>query len=148
MRIEVRGVREIKRELRALGPHAQRAMKARANAIADRMTPRMKAAGNAQNRQAARAAKSVKAVKSGQLPTIKAGGTAASRGVVFGSEFGAKRRFGWYSRPRYHNSVERQFRPHLGGGSYWFFRTAEQMQPEVARQWQAAADDIIRQWRA
>ncbi len=75
------------------------------------------------------------------------GVTAGPHPLLYGSEFGAFGRFGWYAASRYGHSAARQFRPHLGGGSYWFFETAEHS-PAVARTWQLLEDSIIRRWGA
>jgi hypothetical protein len=72
--------------------------------------------------------------------TIKAG----PHDLLFGSEFGANGRYGFYSASRYRDSPGRQFRPHRGQNSYWLFRTAEQAQPEIKAQFAAVVDEIVR----
>ena len=64
--------------------------------------------------------------------------------LLFGSEFGMNRRSGWYADDRFRDSVGRQFRPHRGAGSYWFFKTAEQDQPEIQQALRETADEIVR----
>lgn len=145
IRIRVEGVEEILRACRRLGPDAERELKRQARDIAETLADRIYYAGAADSRQSARAARSVRAVSGGAWPAIRASNSSR---LLFGSEFGATRHFGWYSLPRYSDSFGKQFRPHLGGGSYWFFKTAEENQPWVESQWRAAADAVIRQWGA
>jgi hypothetical protein len=147
MRVRISGADEVLRAIHALGRDAEKALRDQAYDIADYLADKIKYAASADSRQSARAASSVKAVRD-RWPVIIAGGTKRSQGVLFGSEFGATRRFGWYARARYYHSPARQFRPHQGASSYWFFATAEREQPWVERQWQDAADDVIRRWSA
>lgn len=98
----------------------------------------VKANGAQEGRQAALVAKTVKARRD-RVPVVVAGGNrklgsnkAPAYKLLFGSEFGADR----YT----------QFRPHLGRGSYWFFRTIEEEQVEIAERWMQAADDIVQKF--
>lgn len=79
---------------------------------------------------------------------LSGGVIAGPHPMLFGSEFGAKGRFGWYAKPRYFHSHARQYRPHLGGGSYWFFKTQEANQAAFDRDVQEIGDNIIRRWSA
>jgi hypothetical protein len=81
-------------------------------------------------------------------PTISASNTGRAAGLLFGSEFGMTRHSGWYNRRRYNDLPNHQFRPHLGGGSYWFFSTVEQNQPWIASEWGEAAEQVVREWSA
>jgi hypothetical protein len=147
LKVSIRGADEVLRAINALGRDAERELKAQAYDIADYLADKIKYAAAAESRQAARAATSVKARKD-RWPVVSAGGTTRSAPVLFGSEFGATRRFGWYARARYYDSIPRQYQPHQGRGSYWFFATAEAQQPWVESQWHEAADAVIRRWSA
>lgn len=147
IRVRISGANEVIRALDRLPAGATKALKGEAFDIADYLTDRIKIAARGDSRQSARAASSVRARRD-RFPVITAGGTARSRGVLFGSEFGMNRRSGWYAARRYSHSIGRQFRPHTGASSYWFFKTAEQQQPWVAREWTKAADKVIREWSA
>ena len=66
--------------------------------------------------------------------------------LLFGSEFGMNQRSGWYARPRYASSVGRQYKPHRGRASYWFFTTVDDSQAEMVTEWRRAADTVIRRF--
>jgi hypothetical protein len=148
VKIRIEGANEVIRALDRLPEQARRALKDEAFDIADYLADKIKIAAQGDSRQSARAASSVKAVKGGTFPTIQAGGTKRADGVLYGSEFGASRRFGWYSLARYARSEKRQFRPHRGASSYWFFKTAEREQSWVANEWNKAAERVVREWGA
>jgi hypothetical protein len=138
--VRVEGLGEVLRALRQLPPAAERDLRRHSGQLADKLARLTRAAGVGRGRQAARPAVTVRS-SGGASPTV----TAGPHPLLFGTEFGARGRYGWYSAGRYRGSSGRQFpRP---GGSYWFFRTADHA-PEVAQQWRELADDIIRDWSA
>lgn len=143
--INVRGAREVERALRALPDDARDEIDEARREVARGLAQRVRAAGVADTLQSARAAQTVEASVSGRIRV-----TAGPEVRLFGSEFGIRpmSRFGWYADARYEDSIGRQYRPHRGSASYWFFRTQEEEQPWVDRQWAQAADDIIRSWSA
>lgn len=143
--VRIEGVRETLRAFRELPPEASKELRDRTQTLSEDLAVKIRAAGNNDSRQSARAAKSVKARRD-RVPVITAGGTKRSSAVLFGSEFGMTRRSGWYAAGRYGHSPARQFRPHRGANSYWFFRTVEQNQAEIGRAWTEVADSIIRKW--
>lgn len=147
IRVRIEGVHEILAAARRLPPEAQRLLRDRSQQLAETLAVQIRAAGQAESRQAARAARSVKARRD-RVPVVSAGGTKAASAVLFGSEFGMTRRSGWYARGRYHNSAGRQFKPHRGAQSYWFFKTAEREEGRIGRAYQQMADELIRSWRA
>jgi len=94
----------------------------------------------------------VKAIKD-RVPVVQAGGArrvASTRvpafKLLFGSEFGADRRFGWYAHQRFAESEGRQFSPHQGTTGRWFFPTVERELPTALAEWQDAADAIMRRF--
>lgn len=143
IRVRTEGLRETIRAARRLPPEAKREVKAASTELARTLAARIQAAGRGSDRQSARAASTVRAIR-GLLPTI----TAGPHPLLFGSEFGSNARWGWYLNDRYNDSPARQFRPHRGAASYWFFETADANAGYIARQWQQAADRIIRAWGA
>lgn len=129
------GARETLAKFSALPKEATEAISARSWELAQELAGKVRTAAQEDNSQTALMAGSVKAVR-GKLPTIQAGGTArvGSRRkprykVLFGTEFG---------------SNLKQFRPHRGRNSYWFFKTVYDDQKDISDKWNAAADDIIR----
>jgi hypothetical protein len=148
LNVRISGANEVLRALQGLPKDADRELQAEAFDISKSLADRIKAAGRADTRQSARAARSVREVKAGAWPAITAGGTKGSRPFLFGSEFGMTRKSGWYRKRRYFDSAGSQFRPHLGSGSYWFFKTAEREQPWIASEWHKAADAVVRKWSA
>lgn len=146
--VSIEGANEVLRAFDKIPRDADTELREQAFDIAKVVADRIKAAGRAHSRQAARAASTVREVR-GQWPTIEASNTGRARGLLFGSEFGQDRHTGWYARARYSDSSGYQFGgPHLGGGSYWFFRSAQEMQPYVEAEWRKVADSVVRKWSA
>jgi hypothetical protein len=144
VRVTFIGLDEVIRAAERLGPAARRETDDAATHAADHLGELVAAAGRSDSRQSARAAATVRVEGSGMDSRVVAG----PHPLLFGSEFGALGRFGWYARHRYINSRPRQFRPHRGSASYWFFRTIEANQPVVEREWARALDAIVRDWSA
>jgi hypothetical protein len=144
LRITIRGDREVLRALDRLPNDARREFEQGVDATADGLAQIVTAAGRADTRQSARAADTVRPEGGGLTPRIVAGPHA----LLFGSEFGAWRRFGWYSWALFRDSPARQFRPHLGQGSYWFFRAQEDAGPWVDEQWRRTLDAAVSTWSA
>lgn len=152
LKIEVRieGARETLDAFNRLEKSANAALRERSMALAEKLAGKVQAAGRASGKQAAAVAATVKARRD-RIPVIEAGGSkrvttskVPASDIVFGSEFGGNRRTGWYGANRFAPSAGRQFRPHLGRGSYWFYETVYDSQAEIADAWSAAADDIQR----
>lgn len=141
MRVQIDGLEQTVAAVRALGPDAVVELRERTETVAEELAAKIQAAGQADSRQSARAARTV-AVHRGIAPAVVAG----PHPLLFGSEFGMTRKSGWYAWPRFFDSAGRQFRPHRGRGSYWFFKAAERAAPDMARQWQAAADAVTRRF--
>lgn len=106
--------------------------------LARTLAVKVAAAGRADSPQSALMAPTVVARRD-RVPVIVAGGTrrVGSRRkpaykILFGSEFGS--------------THLPQFRPHLGRGSYWFFETVYDSQPQIMAAWNAAADTIVSDW--
>lgn len=147
VKVRITGVRDTLRAFRELPKDASNELRDRTMVLAQSLATSARAAGAGDTAQSARAASSVKAVRD-RVPVVKAGGTKRSAGVIFGSEFGMNRRSGWYARARYRHSAGRQYRPHQGAHSYWFFRSIEERQGEIDRTWNAIADSVVRKWGA
>jgi hypothetical protein len=146
--VRIEGADEVIRALDKLPADARKAMRDEAKDIATSLADFIKIAGKAQGRQGPRAASTVREGNEGFWPVITASNTGRARGLLFGSEFGMNRKSGWYRKRRYFDSPALQFRPHLGGGSYWFFKTAEARQPWVQSEWGKAAEQVVREWSA
>jgi hypothetical protein len=152
--VRITGLREVRRALRALPPQATTELKDGTLELANRLVPLIKAAGAARGRQTERASRTTKVVKGaggGVLPRIEAGGTKKAREVLFGTEFGATRKFGWYDakrNPRYYNSRGKQFPPHLGRGSYWFHKTVDESRGVIDAEAADMGSNLIRRWSA
>lgn len=146
IRLRIEGVRETLAAFRRLPPDATRELRSASLRIAETLAGRVRAAGASDGPHSALVAPTVRAVRD-RVPAITAGGSKTvgrqsrrSRGqgptkasdLLFGSEFGA--------------THLKQFRPHVGAGSYWFFRTVEANQGEAVREWEQAADEIVNLW--
>jgi hypothetical protein len=133
--IHIDGLRETLAAFRRLPPEASEQLRIRSLQISEVIASRVRSAAHADSGQAALMAPTVKARRD-RVPAVAAGGSVRvgrnrkpAFKVLFGSEFGS-------------NHL-RQFRPHLGRGSYWFFRTVEENEDWMASAWRRAADDVI-----
>lgn len=153
VRVRIEGVREILRALKELPPEAQDLLRTRSMRIAETLAVKIRSAA-LWDPQSALMAPTVKA-KRDRVPVIQAGGkkrvgrnrTPADK-ILFGSEFGMNKRSGWYAASRFSDSFGRQYRPHVGAHSYWFFRTVDDDAPRISREWRSMSDDLIRRWGA
>lgn len=139
LEIKVTGADEVAARLRKLPLNARDEARKGMTKLSRDLANIIRRAGKASSRQSARAATTVRA-RTGLTPGVLAG----PHPLLFGSEFGANGRYGWYSAERYRDSVGRQFRPH--GGSYWFFTTARREQPRIDEAAKEIADAVIRDW--
>lgn len=138
VQIRIDGLRETIKALNALPKEAGTEIREKAGELSRKLADAAAASGRREGRQAALVAGTVKAARD-RVPVVVAGGTKriGSRRkpaykLLFGSEFGANRL--------------RQYRQHLGSGSYWFYRTIEDEQVTIAAEWLEAADEIIRKF--
>ncbi len=134
--VRIEGGRETLAAFRRLPREASTALRERSLELAKALAARVQSSATGDSPQSALMATTVKA-KRDRIPVIEAGGTTrvgSSRvpayKVLFGSEFGAR------TLP--------QYRPHVGRGSYWMFRTVEDNEAMIAAGWLRAADDIVR----
>lgn len=136
VRIRVDGATQTLAAFRRLPKEATKDLRKRTLDLSRTLAGRVASAARADSPQTALMAPTVKAVFD-RVPAIQAGGTSlvGSRRVpaykiVFGSEFGGV--------------VRTQFRPHLGTGSYWLWKTVQANEIEIAAAWNKVADDIAR----
>lgn len=136
--VRIDGLRETLAALRALPKDASNELRTAALEISKELATAAGESGTREGGQAALVATTVKARRD-RVPVVVAGGTkrlgsnrAPAYKLLFGSEFGADR--------------FEQYRPHVGRGSYWFFRTIEDEETEIAERWLTAADEIIRKF--
>lgn len=140
IKVRIDGVRETLAALRDLPKDATTELRAAALELSRELAAAAKQNAAHEGRQASLVGATVKA-RYDRLPVVAAGGNkklgrnrAPAFKLLFGSEFGAHRL--------------RQYKPHLGRGSYWFFRTIEDEQTEIARRWLEAADAVIAKFSA
>lgn len=148
--VSTSGVRQVLRAFSKMSKEANDQIRDRSLALSEGLARDVAGAARARGSQAALMASTVKAVRD-RVPTITAGGAkrvgqhkAPAHGLLFASEFGMNRKSGWYAAAQYRRSAGRQYDPHVGSHSYWFFRTVDVHEPRIAREWNAAADAIIR----
>lgn len=151
LRIQAEGVREALAAFRDLPKEASAQLRDASQGIAEALAIAARAASHI-DEQSAAVGKTVKVVRD-RVPAVQAGGStpvtstgAAAFMLLFGSEFGADGRFGWYAHPRYGDSAGRQFKPHQGTQGRWFFPTVEAKQPEIMARWHKAVDEIVDFW--
>lgn len=135
IRVRIEGVRETLAAVRRLPKDATTELRAASLDLSRELAAAAKDNAVREGRQAAIVAATVKA-RYDRLPVVVAGGKkrigrerAPAFKLLFGSEFGA--------------NVLRQYKPHVGRGSYWFFRTIEDREADIARRWLEAADNVI-----
>lgn len=148
--ISTSGVRATLRAFAKLPKEANEQLRDRSESLAKDLARDVAAAALMRGGQAALMASTVKANRD-RVPSITAGGSkrvgrhkVSAWRLLFASEFGQNRRSGWYAAPQYRTSTGRQYAPHIGRHSYWFFSTVELHEAEIAREWNEAADAIIR----
>lgn len=141
--VTVRGDREVRAALDRLPRDAGRELKDGSERLSRNLANLVRAAGRADSRQSARASRTVRALRQTN-PMVVAG----PHPLLFGSEFGVQRRTGWYAHPRYLDSRARQFRPHRGSSSYWFFRSVRENRPAIDSAHAAMVDAVVRAWSA
>lgn len=138
--VRIDGAQATLKAFRDLPKEASDALRDAAQDLSDKMANWVKAAGQAEGRQASLLVGTVKA-KRDRLPYMVVGGTkrighswpgagrAPAYQLLFGSEFGASSGHG--------------FLPHRGKAGYWVFPTIEAHEGEIAREWTKAADDVL-----
>jgi hypothetical protein len=143
IKVTTEGLKEVLRACSSLPRDAQREAQDGAVKLARDLASVIRLAGRSDSRQSAAASRTVRATR-GREPGILAG----PHKLLYGSEFGATRRFGWYRAGRYHASPGRQFRPHRGSASYWFFQTLERERARIDLAASGVADATVRKWSA
>ncbi|HEY0638717.1 MAG TPA: hypothetical protein VGD67_13790 [Pseudonocardiaceae bacterium] len=140
IRMRVTGARETLRAFRDLPKDASKSLRERSQELAEVLAIRVRAAGTAEGRQAAKVARTVRAARD-RVPVIT-----ARHPLVYATEFGMNRRSGWYAAGRYRDSAARQFKPHRGRAGYWIFPTVDSNGAEIGAAWRRVADDVARQF--
>lgn len=150
--VHVTGVRQTLAAFARLPKEASDDLRTETLKLSESLARKVADAARIDSDQAALIAPTVKAVRD-RIPAITAGGTkrvgrnrVPAYRILFGSEFGARRRFGWYAQRQYAHSAGRQYRRHLGKGSYWFFQAVEDATPDISTAWSKVADDIVTAW--
>lgn len=150
VKITITGAAEVIRALERVPDHATTELRKANRELSQLLAGRIKTAALGQGAQAALMAGTVKTF-SGLTPGVSAGGSGAvgrydapAFKLLYASEFGAVARFGWYAATKYASSTGRQYLPRRT--SYWFFKTADEMSPEIVAAWGKAADAVVRQF--
>lgn len=144
--IKVKGAEEIRRAARQLPQDLRDEIRKGLSKLSREFANRIRAAGRAtpKPRGTGPGGGAVSTVRA--RTGLTAGVLVGPHPLLFGSEFGANGRYGWYAADKYRDSVGRQFRPHVK--SYWFYKTSRSLQPEVDREAQEILDETVRRWRA
>lgn len=141
VKVRVENEADVRRALRRLPGEAEDLLKIRTKKVAESLAAKVRAAAVADSRQSALMAPTVQPKKGSTYPTLEAGGTSSvgrnhkpAYKILFGSEFGSHKL--------------KQYRPHKGNASYWFFKTVDENQADTNREWQKVADEVVRLWSA
>lgn len=134
--LRIEGIKQTLAAFRRLPKEASAELRKATLELSNDLATSARIAGRQEGRQAGAVSVTVKARRD-RVPSIVAGGTKKlgrnrkpAYKLLFGSEFGA-------------NRLE-QYKPHLGRGSYWFFKTVEEEQETIASAWNKAASEIVR----
>lgn len=138
VRIRIFGLRETLAKFKQLPDDATRELRQASLAIAGALAVEIRHAAKADSAQSGLLAPTVKPLFD-RVPSVKAGGASRKVGrnrvpaykVLFGAEFGS------------HSLA--QFDPFNPDG-YWFFETVQSNEDYISREWDEAADEIIRKW--
>jgi hypothetical protein len=151
VKVRVTGVRETLAAFRRLPKDASNELRDAAGQIAQVLVAAAKSNSHI-DPQSAAVGTTVKVARD-RVPAVTAGGSkrvtssgAKAWQLLFGSEFGANGRYGWYGASKYADSPGRQFSPHQGQRGRWFFPAVEDRQAQIAAQWRQAADNIVRKF--
>ena len=138
--VRIDGAQATLKAFRDLPKEASDALRDAAGDLSESMATWVRQSGQAEGRQASLLTGTVKARRD-RLPYMVVGGTkrvghqwpgagrAPAYALLFGSEFGSSRGHG--------------FLPHRGKAGYWVFPTIEAHEGDIARRWQAAADEVV-----
>jgi len=139
IKLHILGVRETLAAFRHLPKEANNSLREQSMRLAASLAQHVAGAARADSPQSALMAPTVKAIRD-RVPAITAGGTSRvgrnqkpAWKILFGSEFGAR--------------TYRQFRPHLGTGSYWMFATVKANESELSAAWGRVAAAIAESFR-
>lgn len=144
VRITAVGLRETLAAFRALPKDASAELRDAAQEISRLVASVAKSsAGDPQSQAVAATVRPVR----DRVPAVQAGGSQriTSQGIpayrlLFGSEFGAEGRYGWYAASKYGGSAGRQFSGHTGTAGRWFFPSVERTNVPAMKAWNDAVD--------
>ena len=135
--LHVDGLKEALRAISKLPKDAQVEVRDRALTIAEGLAIKLRVAARGESAQAGLMAPTIRARRD-RVPSVEAGGTRRvgrkrkpAYKILFGSEFG---------------SHLPQFKPHLGRGSYWFYKTFEDNQEALMSEWAEAVNEVADKW--
>ena len=139
--VDVKGATEVERALDKLTPDAQRAVEKEKKRLAKNLAAKLRRAviSGSKGRMGTKV-----------RPTIRQSGDTVIAGphpMLFGTEFGANGRYGWYADDRFRDSPARQYFRHQGDG-YWWQPTIRRAKPDADAAVQRALDDALSHWSA
>lgn len=139
VRIHIDGIFETLRALSKLPKDVQNEIRDTSLQLSKSLATKVAQAGVREGSQAALVSATVKARRD-RVPVIVAGGMKKlgrnrkpAFKLLFGSEFGSNR----YSQ--FH-------KPHIGKGSYWFFKEVDENKEEIFKAWNEAADRVVNEF--
>lgn len=151
VKVHIAGVRETLAAFRQLPKDASNELRDASGKIARILVDAAKR-GASIDPQATAVATTVKVARD-RVPAVQAGGAkrvtknrAPAWALLFGSEFGANGRYGWYAASKYADSEGRQYSPHQGQQGRWFFPSVEAEQARIGTHWNRAVDAVVRRF--
>lgn len=142
--VKVTGAEEVAARLRQLPKNARDEARKELTKLSRDLANKIRSAGRAATKPRGSGPGGGAAATVRARTGLTAGVIAGPHPLLYGSEFGANGRYGWYAADKYRHSLGRQFHPH--GGSNWFFKTVEHEQPRFDAAAQEIADAVLRDW--
>jgi hypothetical protein len=153
VKVQIEGVRETLAAFQRLPKDASNELRDASGKLAKALAAKAVVDAHAHGGpQGALLAETVKVVRD-RVPAIQVGGTrkvgrnrTPAYSLLFGSVFGMSTKSGWYAAARFAGGRSRQYRAHRGQNAYWFFPLVEREASTISREWNAAADAIVRKF--
>lgn len=138
--VTVHGMKETLAAVSAVGKDAEKALRDRAVELGKTLATTITSAAKRDKSPQARLVVATLKVKRDRLPVLEVGGTkklgrnkAPAWALLYGAEFGS-------------NQHKQFHKKHTGKTGSWFFGTVETEQAEIVKAWEAAAEDVVREF--
>lgn len=146
--VEIEGLKEFRKELKALGPEWPKALRKQYKAISDKVAQSAQAKASSLGGVHAKAAPGIKGYATADSGAVGV----PSGGVAAVGVWGAKKHTGWYAKPQFANSppqhpkwVGNSWEPGGSGGPYGVNAAIAAELPFIEKAFTAVVDDVTKQ---